>query len=124
MKSKCNRQIIALKESPRRMMNIEYYGTGNELFEFIKQKQHKEFLKNAHWAISQCGLWDWLRRYEPSEDRGFMFSDSDNVKLIYAKMHEQCIAGMHSGSSLGIVMRYMEHIAKNGFEYFKQNYAQ
>lgn len=80
------------------------------------------YLVNAHWAITECELWDWLRTYEPPIDKGFMFSTTQERERIDAKMREQDIAGGHSGSSYGFTMRVMEYIAKNGYENYKEEY--
>ena len=80
------------------------------------------YLVNAHWAITECELWDWLRTYEPPTDKGFMFSTTPERERIDAKMREQYIASGHSGSSYGFTMRVMEYIAKNGYENYKEEY--
>jgi hypothetical protein len=78
------------------------------------------YLVNAHWAITQCELWDWLRTYSPPAGEGF--STTPSMKRINAKMNEQDIAGGHSGASYGRTMRAMESIAKNGYEKYKEVY--
>jgi hypothetical protein len=80
------------------------------------------YLVNAHWAITECELWEWLRTYSPPEGKGFMFSTTPERERIDAKMREQYIAGGHSGSSYGFTMRVMEYIAKNGYENYKEEY--
>lgn len=92
---------------------------GNGEFEFINDKTDREFLRNAHWAITQCGLWDWLRDYKPEANRGFMFSTSPELQKINKKMREQEIADLHSGGSYGGTMQSMLCIAKNGYEAFR-----
>lgn len=72
-------------------------------------------LKDADAAITQCGLWDWLREYTPDEDKGFMFSSHPNLDRINSAMKY----GGHSGSSYGWTMRQMEYIAKHGWTLFE-----
>ncbi len=77
-------------------------------------------LEDADKAITECGLWDWLRDYTPEENKGFMFSQHPNLDKINAAMKY----GGHSGSSYGWTMRQMEYIAKHGwtlFEFSKRN---
>ena len=91
---------------------------GDGKFEFVDQWS-RPYLENAHWAITQCELWDWLRTYSPPDGKGFMFSTTAEMERIKNKMNEQEIAGGHSGSSYGATMRAMEYIAKNGYETYK-----
>ncbi len=77
-------------------------------------------LQDADNAITSCGLWDWLRDYTPTENKGFMFSEHPNLTQIRSAMKY----GGHSGASYGWTMRQMEYIAKHGwtlFEFVKRN---
>jgi hypothetical protein len=96
---------------------MNYFGDGK--FCFIDEYL-RPYLENAHWAITQCELWDWLRRYSPPDGKGFMFSTTPELERINKKMFEQDIAGGHSGSSYGCTMRAMEYIAKNGYEKYNE----
>jgi hypothetical protein len=97
----------------------DFYGSGD--FNFISSDLcDGPYYRNAHWAISQCEMWDWMRTFEPHPTNGFMFTIHPNLKIIEKKMYEQQIARGHSGASYGITMRQMSYIAKNGYEQFKQ----
>jgi hypothetical protein len=98
---------------------MNYFGDGS--FDFMDDYM-APYLVNAHWAITQCELWDWLRTYSPHDGKGFMFSTIPEMKRINTKMNEQDIARDHSGASYGGTMRVMECIAKNGYEKFKEDY--
>jgi len=100
------------------MVDESMINVGDGKFEFIDEGS-RLYLVNAHWAISQCELWDWVRTYSPSDRKGFMFSITPEMQRINKKMYEQDIAGGHSGSSYGGTMRTMEFIAKNGYEMYK-----
>jgi hypothetical protein len=91
---------------------------GDGKFEFIDQGS-RPYLENAHWAITQCELWDWLRTYSPPDGKGFMFSTTAEMDRIVKKMYEEDIANGHSGASYACTMRVMEYIAKNGYERYK-----
>ena len=80
------------------------------------------YLVNAHWAITECELWDWLRTYSPPDGKGLMFSTTPETERIDAKMREQDISSGHSGCSYGYTMRVMESIAKEGYERYKEEY--
>jgi len=98
-----------------------YYGNGN--FEFVEDESTKAFLKSAHKAISLCKLWNWLRIYQPSKDRGFMFSNTPELNKLQEKMLEDPVNTQHSGSSYSFIMREMEYISKNGYEDYKNTYS-
>ena len=100
-------------------MNPEYFGDGK--FEFASEWS-RPYFKSAHRAISQCELWNWLRNFEPEEDRGFMFARGvPELERLGEKMSEDPVNGGHSGSSYACTMRNMEFIAKNGYAKFKDN---
>ena len=93
---------------------------GDGSFDFMNDDPMMPYLVNAHWAITECELWDWLRAYDPPYGNGFMFSSTPERQRIDAKMSEQDIAGGHSGSSYGGTMRVMEYIAKEGYEKYRE----
>jgi hypothetical protein len=95
-----------------------HYGDGQ--FDFIERMHDRYILQNAFWAITECGLWDWIRSFN---ETSFMFSDSPNIGLIMAKMQEQDIGTCHSGSSFAFTMRAMEYLAKNGIYKFCKTYG-
>lgn len=84
-------------------------------FDFIANSNYRDMLKNAYWAITECGLWEWLREFN---EESFMFSNSPNINVLMKKMSEQPIGKSHSGCSFAITMRAMEEIAKHGIEMF------
>ena len=93
------------------------YGNGD--FEFISDINTRELYQNAHWAITQTDLWDWLSNYKVDKSNGFMFAESPEIDRINSKMREQPeIADSHSGTSYGITMRTMHYIAINGYDSF------
>ena len=74
--------------------------------------------KNICDAITKNNLWEWVRDYSPPEDKGYMFWDHSNLKLI--ENDDEVIADGHSGSSWGCSMRGAEKIAKEGFEAYRE----
>ena len=98
-----------------------YYGNGE--FDFIQDISHRELLKSAYKAISICELWNWMRIYEPSPDKGFMSSKSLELDRLNQQMWKDPINNSHSGSSYGLIMREMEYIAKNGYNKYKNRYS-
>jgi len=61
----------------------------------------------------ETDVWDYLSKYSPPADRGFMFSYGDD--RIVTLVGDQMEVG-HSGCSMGWTMRQIEFIAKNGLE--------
>ena len=99
-------------------MSSQSFYTGS--FDFVKSYDQASF-ENAHFAINQCELWEWLRDFDPPRDEGFMFCDTPELRRITAAMHEHNDIG-HSGSSFAFVMRLMQYIATHGFAKFKVDY--
>ena len=99
-------------------MDPTYYGlNNNNLFHFVSDKQSKDLFISAHCAISSCELWDWLRN---NTIKSFMFNNSPELTRLQKAMDKDEINGYHSGTSFALVLRQMEFIAKNGYEYFRQ----
>ena len=92
-------------------------------FDFVKSYDQASF-ENAHYAITQCELWEWIRDFDPPTSEGFMFCDTPELKRIKTAMfeHNDSVAGGHSGSSYAYVMRLMQYIATHGFADFKETY--
>lgn len=101
------------------MTEVTYTGS----FDFVKSYDRASF-ENAHFAINQCELWEWIRDFDPPQGEGFMFCKTPELSRITAAMHEHNdnVAGGHSGSSFAFVMRLMQYIATHGFAQFKVDY--
>jgi len=98
-------------------MKSEYFGDGE--FEFASDFS-RPYFQSAHKAITRCKLWNWLRKFEPEKEKGFMFTrDVPELDRLNKEMMKDPMNGGHSGSSYAITMRNMEFIAKNGYEKFK-----
>ena len=80
--------------------------------------------KNAHWAITECQLWNWLHYYTVDKSRGFMFTEDDCRELnhIKCKILEHPFSAMHSGASYASTMRVMEYISKHGYDAFRSKF--
>ena len=72
----------------------------------------------------EINVWEYLSKYSPPADRGFMFSAGEDN--IVTHVQTQMIVG-HSGYSMGWTMRQIEYIAKNGLakhrDIFMTNHA-
>ena len=95
---------------------MSYYGDGK--FEFIKNKDEKDLYINAWNAITKSELWIWLGTYEP--ENGFMWASHPNLDKINNEINSSPIGRDHSGSSYGLTMRTMQHIAKYGYENYRK----
>jgi hypothetical protein len=69
--------------------------------------------KNICDAITKNNLWAWVRDYSPPEDKGYMFWNHPNLKLI--ENDDKVAADGHSGCSWACSMRGAECIAKDGW---------
>lgn len=95
---------------------MAFYGDG--LFEFVSDSS-REYFKNAHWAITETNMWEWLATFTPPNNEGFSYCEHPYLKMIETKMFEQEIAQGHSGSSYGITLRNMKYIAEHGYDAFR-----
>lgn len=94
---------------------LRYHGEGE--FDFVLDKETRDMLKNAYWAVTQCESWSWLRTFN---EESFMWSTSPMLDRIMNKMSERPEGRLHSGASFAYIMRSMEYIAKNGYAAFEK----
>jgi len=76
-------------------------------------------VKNGYAAVSQTELWDWLKKFRPNHNEGFMFSNHENITRIGDAMESQPNPPGHSGASFGLTMRHLHYIAKHGLDGYK-----
>jgi len=88
---------------------------GNGNMDYIKDKHSRRMLENAWHAINLTETWDFVA--EPKFS--FIMSNDDRILIIIGKMEELGYYG-HSGFSFGWTMRYMQYLAQNGVEKFKE----
>jgi hypothetical protein len=103
-----------------------YFGidecVGDAGFEFA-DNWSRPYFKSAHQAITRCELWNFLRNFEPEEEKGFMFTRNvPELDRLSEEMQKDPVNGGHSGASYGCTMRNMEFIAKHGYQAFKESY--
>ena len=68
-------------------------------------------------VLNDYDLWDYVKNFS---EESFMFSESDELKIISNDVRND----FHSGSSLGLTLRSMQYIMLNGIEQFKQRIIQ
>lgn len=73
---------------------------------------------NETLKVREIDLWDYLAKFSPPENRGFMFCDDEIVSLIGREMEVG-----HSGSSYGWTMRQLELITKQGLSAHRGMYV-
>lgn len=79
---------------------------------FANHPEHeREMLESAYNAVTMIEAWEFLKNYDPPQDRGFMWDSNPHVIEISNKINE--LYGGHSGASLAFVMRKMQSIAIN-----------
>ena len=102
------------------LLSNDYFGNGE--FEFTDEWS-RHFFQSAHQSISRCELWNWLRNFEPDEEKGFMFTRGvPQLDRLRKELEKDPVNDNHSGSSYAITMRNMEYIAKNGYTAFKSKF--
>ena len=111
---------MSLNMNMNPLINNDYFGNGE--FEFTNEWS-RPYFKSAHQAISRCELWNWLKNYEPDDDKGFMFTTGvPQLERLRNELAKDPVNDGHSGSSYAVTMRNMEYIAKNGYEAFKTRF--
>ena len=89
-------------------------------FSFLS-KCDKNMIESAYHTVNRMEKWDYLRRYSPSKDTGYMFDQDPTIGEITNAINDNWDGG-HSGCSMGYTMRRIQYIANNGFQDFKQDY--
>jgi hypothetical protein len=77
----------------------------------------KNIIESAYKVIQQNEAWDLIANFK---EKSFMFSKDPTIINIMDKVNE-AYGGGHSGASIGMTMRWLEFIAKNGYDVFKSN---
>jgi hypothetical protein len=70
-------------------------------------------LLDAIKVITKLDKWNFMKKYEPHEGKGFMNDNDETIRTIKYELANSYPG--HSGSSLIITLRNIEYIAKNNF---------
>jgi hypothetical protein len=79
---------------------------------------NERMLKSAYEVIEECDAWSLLQNFSGNS---FTWSTDPNIINLMGKINT-AYDDLHSGGSLGYVMRELEYIAKYGFSEYKHNY--
>lgn len=78
---------------------------------------------NGVWVIEKLGLWNWLAEFTPEKNKGFMFSNAQELRAITNCMVEEAPNKVfHSGSSFAFTMRHLKYIATFGYDSYAKNF--
>ena len=77
-----------------------------------------DMIQSAYNTISRLEKWDYIRRYSPSNETGYIMDNDPTIKEIITAINDEY--NCHSGASLGYTMRRMQYVASYGYENFKQ----
>ena len=120
-----NRDIICcplcrtkLKNNITKIIRPIYDIPENPDFSFINNENEKLMLTNAYNTVTLMDKWLFLRNYEPDPRLGFIFDQNDEINIIQSQIMIN-YNDLHSGTTLGLTMRHMHHIAKYGFTEYK-----
>ena len=86
-------------------------------FTYVLNEINKKMLVNAWSAITQLGLWDYMKK----DIINYIFSGDKEIYMISDKMFELGYRD-HSGYSFSWIMRQMQYIAQHGEESYKRHY--
>lgn len=73
---------------------------------------------NDKLQVREIEVWDYLSKFSPPVDKGFMFCNNEIVSIVGNEMEIG-----HSGSSMGWTMRELELIAKQGLTMHRSKYV-
>jgi hypothetical protein len=87
-------------------------------FGFITDTHTRKMIESAYTAICGAEGWYILRNFN---EESFMFTTDQRIIDLMTKVDHiySLYGGGHSGATMGITMRHMEYIAKNGFIRYK-----
>lgn len=88
-------------------------------FDFVKMETERKMYISAYNVITKLGLWDELRNIDPG-NTGYMFSLDPKINNIMNHINNDY--GLHSGCSIALTMRVMQHIAKYGYDGYRELY--
>lgn len=101
--------------SPSEITLVDYPKNPN--FDFINNLNNKKMITSAYQVMQQnTHFWKILENFD---EESFMFSNNKEVINIMGKIDIAYNSG-HSGASMGLIMRELEYIAKNGFQAYKE----
>ena len=86
-------------------------------FSFIQSISERNMIQTAYEQITSLEQWKLLENFN---EESFMSSQNDDIKKIMGKVNDSYNG--HSAASLGITMRHIEYIAKNGFDMYRNNH--
>jgi len=86
----------------------------NANFDYIEDISTRNMLESGYRAIHQCEGWDILRNFTGNS---FMFSQDEKIKKIKNRIVE--LYPLHSGCSIGVIMRILERISHLGINEYK-----
>ena len=91
----------------------------NPDFSFLDSNE-KNMIQSAYKTLNRLNKWDYMRRYNPSNQLGYMFDKDETIDEITNAIDNDYQMG-HSGFSMAFTMRNIQYIAKNGFEKYKEH---
>jgi hypothetical protein len=91
---------------------------GNGTFDYIPDSHCQKMYANAHKAITQCELWNWLANAADNDEIWL----SNEFLRIHAEMVTEPVGRLHSGSSMALTMRIMRFISKNGYDKLQETF--
>ena len=89
-------------------------------FNFITSDHYRIIVQSAYNTINSLNEWDFIRRYKPSDETGYLFDNNPRIQNILTHIDNNY--GGHSGTSMGISIRTIQKIASIGFEEFKRTF--
>ena len=91
-------------------------------FNFIPDSSTRCMICNGHEAISELGLWTWMKDFDPPTDEGFMWTTHPNIYRISSKMSLLPNNPHHSGATFATTIKHLKFIAKYGIQKYRETF--
>jgi hypothetical protein len=90
----------------------------NPDWSWLNPLSDREMISSAFKAVNDCEGWEILRNFD---GESIIYSRNANIQRLCNKANDYYNGG-HSGASMGVTMRNIEYIAKNGFQNFRNTW--
>jgi hypothetical protein len=79
---------------------------------------YKNEVKSAYKIVQDMDMWNYLLNHTPDQEQDFMWSNDPKIIDLMNAIADDCPG--HSDCSLGMTMRILHFIAKNGYDVYRE----
>jgi hypothetical protein len=89
-------------------------------FDFMNDNMCARMIGSAYQVITKNNDWETLQFYIKHEEESYNFPKDENIYKIQDKISEAY--PLHSGASIGFVMKHIHYIARHGYYEYRRKY--